>query len=194
MQSPYGLVDTLLRLQWQKPRSINSPCGTFQLVLHPEPTAELHMFTLRILAFCIFLTSGFAGTVQSAHADYCFENANKSGVMSQKICFSEIKILKPGTSSQKVYIRNVDIDDVFAIQNLKPVDGGYRLHTKGDYINYSERCGLTILSQFDAKLFINEQMQYQHVPSNVINIKFRYTANNCQSQPKGGAEKFTPIF
>jgi hypothetical protein len=152
------------------------------------------MFTLRNLIFCIFLTSGFADTVQSAHADYCFENANKSGVMSPKICFSEIKILKPGTSNQKIYMKSADVDDIFAIQDVEAVDGGYRIQTKGDYLNYTERCGLTILSQFEAKLFVNEQMQYQHVPSNLINIKFRYTSNICQSQPKGGVEKFTPVF
>lgn len=142
--------------------------------------------TLRFL-FCIFLTSSF----NSAWADFCFDNTNQNGIMAKQICFKEIRILKAGTPSNKLYLKSGDIDEVYPIKKIETAENGYVLSVNGDYINYSENCGLTVLSQFDFRLFVNSSYQYVHDRNTLLDVKYKYTPNSCTVKEKAGTEKFT---
>lgn len=135
--------------------------------------------------FCIFLTSSF----NSAWADVCFDNTNPNGILAKQICFKDVRILNWGTPDHKVYLKNSDIDDIYPIQKVTPAANGFLISVKGDYINYSENCGLTIFSQFDFRFIVNVKSEYQHKNA-ALDIKYTYTPNNCQVKVKAGAEKF----
>lgn len=143
--------------------------------------------------FCIFLTSSFAGLVQEAKADYCFENTNKAGIMATNICFKEIKVLKPGTPDAKVYLRGKDVDDIYPVSKWNKTQTGYNIQIQGDYVNYTATCGVTILSQMTFQMNIDPSYNYSHVAGNELHIKYQYTPNSCQSKTVQGTEKFTPI-
>lgn len=140
------------------------------------------------LIFCIFLTSSF----NSAWADFCFDNTNQNGVMAKQICFNDIHVLKWGMPDRKVYLKNADVDEVYAIQKVDPGANGFMVSVKGDYLNYSENCGLTILSQFNFRFLVNAQNEYVHGNNSVLEIQYKYTPNNCQVKVKVGSEKFVP--
>jgi hypothetical protein len=153
----------------------------------PELTTEFLMFRTFRFLFCIFLTSSF----NSAWADFCFDNTNQNGVMAKQICFKEIRILKAGTPDHKLYLKSRDIDEIYAIKKIESAQNGYVLSVNGDYINYSENCGLTVLSQFDFRFFVNSQYQYVHDKNTLLDVKYKYTPNNCTVKEKAGTEKFT---
>lgn len=145
------------------------------------------MFKALRFIICIFLTS----SCNSAWADFCFDNTNQNGVMSQQICFKEIKVLKQGTRDQKVYLKTSDIEDIFTFQKIEATTSGFTAQVRGDYINYSENCGLTILSRFDFRFVLNSQYQYVHSKANVVDINYKYTPNSCQVKAKADTEKYT---
>lgn len=145
------------------------------------------MFKALRFIVCIFLTS----SCNSAWADFCFDNTNQNGVMSQQICFKEIKVLKQGTRDQKVYLKTSDIDDIFAFQKFEPTANGFAARVTGDYINYSENCGLTIISRFDFHFALNSKYQYLHSKENIVDINYKYTPNGCRVKVKADTEKYT---
>lgn len=146
------------------------------------------MFRMRQLYFCIFLTSTFS----PVWADSCFENTNPKGVMPQTICFKEIRVVKWGTDNPKLYLRTSDIDDLFAIQKIEKSTAGFILNSVGDYINYAENCGLTILSQYELKAALSFQGEYLHDKNNRLVIRYKYTPNICTMSSKPGIEHFIP--
>lgn len=151
------------------------------------------MFKAFQLIFCIFLSSSFAGLVQEAKANYCFENTNKNGILATNICFKEIKILKPGSLDAKVYLKGNDVDDIYPVKKWTRTPAGFALEIQGDYVNYSSNCGVTILSQMVFQMNTDSNYQYSHVAGNELHIKYRYTPNNCQAKAVHGTETFTPV-
>ncbi len=145
------------------------------------------MFKALRFIVCIFLTS----SCNSAWADFCFDNTNQNGVMAQKICFKEIKVLKQGTRDQRIYLKTSDIEDIFAFEKFETTASGFAAQVRGDYINYSENCGLTILSRFDFRFTLNSQYQYMHNQNAVVDVNYKYTPNNCEVKSKSGTETFT---
>tara|TARA_B110001454_G_scaffold213372_1_gene231425 strand:- start:5156 stop:5509 length:354 start_codon:yes stop_codon:yes gene_type:complete len=111
--------------------------------------------------------------------------------MAKQICFKEIHILKAGTPDHKLYLKSSDIDEIYPIKKIETANGGYVLNALGDYINYSENCGLTVLSQFDFRFFVDSSYQYVHDRNTSLSIKYKYTPNSCTVKEKAGTEKFT---
>lgn len=140
------------------------------------------------LILCVFLTSAF----NSAWADYCFENTNPTGVMSRFICFKEISILNLGSGQQKLRLLTKDIDETYAIQKWEVASAGFLMSSKGDYINYAENCGLTLLSQFEMRAQFTSKGKYIHDSGNTLIIKYKYTNDRCTQPSISGTEHYTP--
>jgi hypothetical protein len=147
------------------------------------------MFRTFQFLICIFLTSSF----NSAWADFCFNNTNQNGVMAKQICFKEIRVLKADTPDHTLYLKSRDIDEIYPIKKIEAAADGYVVSVNGDYINYSENCGLTVLSQFNFRFFVSSQFQYVHDKNTVLDVKYKYTPNNCTVKEKAGTEKFIAI-
>lgn len=135
---------------------------------------------------CVFLTSSF----NSAWADYCFQNANAKQVLPPLLCFQEIKILNFGKSTQRLYIRNDDIDQAYPIKSITNSGYNHMLVSEGDFVNYTEKCGLTLLSTFVLKATFNYNGDYVHSKTNAVTIKFQHSPNNCDHELVSGSEMY----
>lgn len=146
------------------------------------------MFKCIKIGFCVFLSSAF----NSAWAEYCFENKSTTQIMPQSVCFQDISVSNWETRSQKLHLSTNDIDDFYSIQKVEKTTSGYLLHVNGDYLNYLEMCGVTLLSRFELRINFTPQGEYVHAKNNSLVIKYKYTANNCERSTASGTESFTP--